>query len=131
MNFDWIIAPITQEVFLGVGLLASLGMWIGARAESRRLSGKLDALRDSCEASLKEVAARIDTLREEQASEPVAAPVDVMAAHGVNLTTRTKVLRMHRRGESAPTISAALGVNQEEIELLLKLDRMLEPALTP
>jgi hypothetical protein len=43
----------------------------------------------------------------------------------MNLTTRTKALRMHQRGETIPGIAAALGVQQEEVDLLLKLDRLL------
>jgi hypothetical protein len=42
------------------------------------------------------------------------------------MTTRAKVLRMHRRGETTSTIAAALGAQQEEVELLLKLDRLLD-----
>ena len=43
----------------------------------------------------------------------------------LDLTKRTQVLRMDRRGESPATIAGALGVPRNEIDLLLKLHRQL------
>lgn len=40
---------------------------------------------------------------------------------GMNLTKRTMVLRMSRRGERPEQIAAALGLPRAEVELLLKL----------
>jgi hypothetical protein len=40
---------------------------------------------------------------------------------GINLTKRAQALRMHRRGESIPTIAAALETPANEIALLLKV----------
>ena len=45
---------------------------------------------------------------------------------GLNLTRRAQALRMHRRGESVETIAAALSAPRNEIDLLLKLQSMLQ-----
>jgi hypothetical protein len=43
----------------------------------------------------------------------------------LNLTKRAQALRMHRRGESVPTIAAALQSPHNEIDLLLKVHSYL------
>ena len=130
MNFDWIIAPATQAVILGAGLLGSLAIWISAKKETRAASRAIELLRISTEATIKDLTAQIQEMRAEPASEPPPAPAPIMTMQGFNLTIRTKVLRMHRRGETASSIAAALGVQHEEVDLLIKLDQMLEaPAL--
>ena len=48
-------------------------------------------------------------------------------AHGqsINLTRRAQVLRMYRRGESVPSIAAALRAPSSEVQLVLKLHHLL------
>lgn len=134
MNFDWIIAPVTQAAILGAGLLGSLAIWISAKREMRVASRDIEQLRLSTEATIKDLTAQIQELKAAPATEPEPAPAPIMTMtmQGFNLTTRTKVLRMHRRGETASSIAAALGVQHEEVDLLVKLDQMLEaPAVIP
>ena len=52
MNFDWIIAPLTQAAILGAGLLGSLAIWISAKRETRAASRNIELLRISTEATL-------------------------------------------------------------------------------
>jgi hypothetical protein len=132
MNVDWMIAPLTQTAVLGAGLLGSLAIWISAKSETRAASKEIELLRISTEATIKDLTAQIQEMRVAPAIETAPAPAPVMSMQGFNLTTRTKVLRMHRRGETASSIAAALGVQHEEVDLLLKLDQMLEaPASLP
>jgi hypothetical protein len=119
MNFDWVLAPVTQAAILGVGLFGSLSIWVSARTETRAVSKAL-------EAKILDLTAQIREMRNQQPSEPAPAPCVFIAGQGLNLTTRTKILRMRRRGETTSSIAAALGVQHEEVDLLLKLDRMLE-----
>jgi hypothetical protein len=126
MNFEWIIAPLTQAALLGAGLLGSLALWISARSAARAALREIEKLRISTEATIRDLTAQMQAMRAEPANETPPVPGPVINMQGFNLTTRTKVLRMHRRGETASSIAAALGVQHEEVELLLKLDRMLE-----
>ena len=124
MNFDWVLAPVTQAVILGAGLLGSLAIWIGAKVETQAARRALEALRVSAEATdgkIKALAAQILEMLVVGAGDRALAPLQ-----GINLTTRTKVLRMHGRGETTSCIAAALGVQYEEVDLLLRLDRMLD-----
>lgn len=51
---------------------------------------------------------------------PPAAP-----ASGMNLSKRTQALRMSRRGERPEQIATALNLPRKEVELLVKVHRML------
>jgi hypothetical protein len=128
MNFDWVIAPVTQAAILGAGLLGSLAIWISAKRETRAAFREIELLRVSTETTIKDLTAHIQEMRAEPAIEtqPAPTPIMNMTMQGFNLTTRTKVLRMHRRGETASSIAAALGVQHEEVDLLVKLDQMFE-----
>jgi len=44
---------------------------------------------------------------------------------GMNLSKRTQALRMSRRGERPERIAAALGLPQKEVELLVKVHRIV------
>ena len=124
MNFDWILSPVTPLAMVVVGLFGSLAMWIAAKAEALATSRALEALRVSTDAAMKDLARQIEKLREELPAAPAQSAY--MAVQGLNLTTRTKALRMSRRGEATSSIAAALGVPQQEVDLVLKLDRILE-----
>jgi hypothetical protein len=126
MNLEWIISPLAQAAVLGAGLLGSLAMWISAKSETRAASRMIEELRISTAATIKELTAQIQEMRVAPVSEPEPVPAPMMTMQGFNLTTRTKVLRMHRRGETASSIAAALGVQHEEVDLLVKLDQMME-----
>jgi hypothetical protein len=54
-------------------------------------------------------------------------PVGAATAHGINLTKRAQVLRMYRRGETVPSIAAALRTPANEVQLVLKIHHMLNP----
>jgi len=125
MNFDWVMAPVTQGAILAAGLLGSLTMWIGVKSEIRVSRKALEALRNSTEATIRDLSAQIQELRTEAARDVPAAPAQFQPVPGLNLTQRTKVLRMSRRGETSSSIAAALGIQHEEVDLLLKVDRML------
>jgi hypothetical protein len=44
---------------------------------------------------------------------------------GLNLSTRSQALRMHRRGNPPERIAAALQVPLQEVDLLLKVQRII------
>jgi hypothetical protein len=128
MNVNWLLNPVTQIAVLsgvlGVGLIGSLTLWISLRMDVRAAKKAQAAYRETTEAAIAELRAAIEKTTE--ADEPRPAVSAAMAVQGLDLTNRTKALRMSRRGESVGSIAASLGVAQEEIELLLKLERLLE-----
>jgi len=118
MSLDWILNPITQYSLLALGFMSCMGLCfatsIGMRAERRRMA----QLQGSVDESVVALCTTVDQFRRD-GPEPEThgpAPLD-----GLNLTKRAQVLRMHRRGESLATISAALQSPRNEIELLVKV----------
>jgi hypothetical protein len=75
------------------------------------------ALRDTVEA----LAAQIHDLQ----NHPPIALTPGMPKPGLNLSKRSHALRMHRRGEDAGQIAAALELPRQEVDLLLKVHRIV------
>jgi len=128
MKTDWLNESVIQisilAALLGIGLIGSITLWVSEKIDARASRKEFQVFRLSTEASIRDLVARIEALRSLLESEPIPSPVTTV--QGINMTARTKVLRMHRRGETIPTIAAALGAQHEEVELLLKLDRLLK-----
>ena len=126
MNSNWVIQvviPICVLALLAIALIGLLTLWILTKRESRAVRKTFQAFRLSTEATIAELSARIEGLQSLPAPERNPAPL--MTLQCMNMTTRAKVLRMHRRGEAIPSIAAALSVQQEEVQLLLKLDGLM------
>ncbi len=127
MNILALHAPTMIAISLSLAaacLMASLALWIAAKVETRSSRKSLQAFRLSMETTIKDLGAKVEELQATPAPTPIPAPV--MPIQSMNLTTRAKALRMHSRGETVSSIAAALGVQREEIDLLVKLDRLLE-----
>lgn len=118
MNLDWILSPITHYSLLALGLLACLGLCISTsirmRAERRGMLKSQETLGHTVTA----LSAAVEDIRREVTEPEMRAPAPL---RGFNLTKRAQALRMHRRGESLPTIAAALESPQNEIEMLVKV----------
>ena len=78
---------------------------------------ELQALRDSVDS----LAAQIHDLQ----NHPPVAPPPGLPKPGLNLSKRSHALRMHRRGEGAEQIAAALELPRQEVDLLLKVHRIV------
>jgi hypothetical protein len=78
---------------------------------------ELQSLRDSVQllaAQVQEIPKSSATLPEPGAARP-----------GMNLTKRSQALRMHRRGENLEQIATALAVPRQEVDLLIKVHRIV------
>ena len=75
-------------------------------------------LRDAVEG----LAAQVHEL---QKAPPAAALDPAVPRPGLNLSKRSQALRMHRRGESADKIAAELQLPRQEVDLLLKVHRIV------
>jgi hypothetical protein len=127
MNIMWLHGPTLVAISLslaGACLIASLALWISAKIEARTSRKSLQAFRLSIETTIKCLEASVEELHSAPAF--VSSAPATPTVQSLNLTTRAKALRMHGRGETTSSIAAALGVQREEIDLLLKLDRLIE-----
>lgn len=132
MNLEWILSPLAIYAAVTLTLVISAGLWLGAKVETTRLKRKVEDTRkalETSEESRKALAVKVEELEgavNRLAEEPVVAPTPGPVRNSINLTKRAQVLRMRRRGESVESITAALCVPRNEIELLLKLNEMAE-----
>jgi hypothetical protein len=128
MSFDWILNPIAQYALVGLGLVGCLYLWISAKMEMNSVRRAVTNSRQTVDAGLQNLFASLEEVKASAATpkaepEPLPTPAGLLS---LNLTKRAQALRMYRRGETPSSIAAALQTPSNEIELLLKLDHLLE-----
>jgi hypothetical protein len=130
MNWESLNQIAVLGSVLGVGMLGSLTLCIRTKMDLRAVKKTLESYRETTDAKVEELRSALEAAAEvmKSAAAPAVAAVvpGPLAVQGLDLTNRTKALRMARRGEAVGSIAGSLGVAQEEIELLLKLERLLE-----
>ena len=119
-------AMICSLALAGVGLsvLALFQAQSAARVLDRRLRARhagLEAALQITQQGMDGLAAEVRDLQQQ----PAAAVIPAPRRAGLNLSTRSQALRMHRRGDAPAQIAAALEVPLQEIELLLKVQRIV------
>jgi hypothetical protein len=90
--------------------------------------GRAQAGVEESEAAIRSLRAALDGLSEdikEIRQQPQLAMTPAIPKPGLNLSKRSQALRMHRRGDSPQVIAASLQVPQQEVDLLLKVHRIL------
>ena len=88
-----------------------------SRDRHSQWDSELQALRDTVDA----LAAQLHDLQ----NHPPVAPPPGLPKPGLNLSKRSHALRMHRRGEGAEQIASALELPRQEVDLLLKVHRIV------
>jgi hypothetical protein len=119
MSLDWILSPLTIYAAVALGLAACTSLFLATKIE-------MSQFRRSSRLSREELARRLEELETTAADAAAEAPAVPPVKASVNLTKRAQALRMKRRGESVESITAALAVPRNEVELLLKLNEFLE-----
>jgi hypothetical protein len=120
MPIDLILNPLVQYGFLAFGLIACLALFLSVKLEVARVRRSVNTSRDSVAVSTATLATELATLREEIGSAEATLPT----GQELNLTRRAQALRMQNSGESPAAIAATLRVPRNEIDLLLKLQRL-------
>lgn len=125
MNFDWILSPFTLYLLCAVCLGGSLLLWVMFKRELHVERCRSRESRERIQATLLELAARIDAIG--QSSQPdQPAPHPPTSEVEINHALRHEALEMSRRNEPLAAIAAALNLPGNEVELLLRIDRLLE-----
>ena len=107
------------------GVALSLFCLAGARSLVRARPATPAGLSDAVVETLQQ---RLETLEQEVREicrQPPAAPGPPPPRAGLNLEKRSHALRMHRRGEGSAGIAAALDLPLQEVELLIKVHRIV------
>jgi hypothetical protein len=120
MNLDWILSPLALYTVVALALAGGVSLFIVTKIE-------LSQLRRAADQSRMDLAKKIEEVESAMADIQAAAPAPMLTVRpSINLTKRAQALRMRRRGESLESITAALSVPRNEIELLLKVHEMAD-----
>lgn len=119
-------------VAVSLSTLSSLAL-LRARALVRRSEQRAQANQERVEALLESLRESQDLLAAEvRDREPLYPSVlPGPPKPGLNLSTRSQALRMHRRGDPPDRIAAALDLPLQEVDLLLKVHRIVLSNLSP
>jgi hypothetical protein len=124
MHIEWILNAGTQYAAIAVGMTACLYLFLTLKRDllgsETRAAKKLAALEADWKARLESLEERCQELsRVSGLLIPPAPP-----RSGLNISKRSQALQMLRRGETPKDISSALSIPRNEIELLVKVQRI-------
>ncbi len=123
-----IILMVAPSALLAVAVLLGLYLFVCLKKEIRRLEQRWDTdnqgLTRQIEAAHFAVGELRVGLKEAEERTGVLVP-PTPPCSGMNLSKRTQALRMSRRGERPEQIAAALGLPKKEVELLVKVHRIV------
>ena len=120
------LAVLCALVLASVGL--SLTVLYYATSFSRAAARQAQALREQVESELHVIHSGLNAVTAEVHDIELPPSVQVLPGiprSGLNMGKRTQALRMHRRGEPSTQIAATLEVPVQEVELLLKVHRIV------
>lgn len=114
---------------MAAGLLSCLMLFLSVKREADSRDALRQRALEEADARWKQ---RIEELESrcrelEKVTEVFVAPPPTPS--GLNLNKRSQVLQMHRRGEPAERIAAALSVPRNEVDLLLKVHAIMISSL--
>ncbi len=131
----WIPDSVWQPLLFGALLVGGYGLclylFVTLKCEIGALRrGRAEQLQrvEAMEAALEPIRAAVETLGAdlrdvERQTGMLVAPAPTRS--GLNLSKRTQVLRMHRSGQDSAGIAAALALPRAEVELLIKVHRIV------
>lgn len=125
---DWITHPLTYYILLSAGLSLSLFLFVSVKKENADLRKQLSEERRQINETMDSFRASMSRLELALEDTPEALPVPVFpppSPVSMNINKRGQALRMHRRGESLEQIASALQMPRSEVELLLKVHRVV------
>jgi hypothetical protein len=110
------------------GFAASLITLLTAHGLTRAVERRADTRRAEWEAALQTLRQETEACAKEirHIRELPPAPAAAFSLRpGFNLSKRSQALRMHRRGDAPEQIASALEVSLQEVNLLLKVHRIV------
>jgi hypothetical protein len=113
---------------VAAGSIACVGVFLTLKQETRRLKLRLDRQQAEIGTAAQDLKVKLEelTLRLRDSEERAGVLVAPEPARsGLNLTKRSQVIRMSRRGERAENIAASLSLPRGEVDLLLKINALV------
>jgi hypothetical protein len=124
----WVV-PLALLCGLAVGgtAFSLFALWRvhGLMQALRGGAGTIQTRPEAGSAKLRETVEALSARLRDLERNPVPAALPGMPRPGMNLTKRTQALRLHRQGEPPERIAAALELPRQEVDLLLKVHRIV------
>ena len=124
MHLDWILQPVISYIFTAAGIGLCLFLFVSLKRDLQAYDARSAKKCAALETEWKERLAVLEALQMElsQTSDVRIAPPPTRS--GLNLNKRSQALQLSRRGESTQEIATALSLPQNEVELLIKIQRI-------
>ena len=101
-------------------------MFVSMGANHRTATGENEASLSALRSTVEELTAQVRDLQHQPGSGSGSSPAPRAS---LNLSKRSQALRMHRQGELPDRIAAALEIPRQEVELLMKVHRIVIAAV--
>jgi hypothetical protein len=128
MPLNWILHPAAPYLLQAAGLGLCIYLFATLKHEIRGLERRsnqryqeLESLTESFRTATREITARLQETEERAGVLVAPAP----PKSGLNLSKRSQVLRMSRHGHAPDKIASVLALPQNEVDLLLKVHRIM------
>lgn len=121
--WPWLMTALATCAALGIGLGWISVLLFRTAREGRQCRTDLAMAQQETAEIIRELRSKMEEVAAR--SMPAAAAESATVPQSLNLTRRARALHMRRRGEQPYTIAAALSASQGEVDLLLKLDRLV------
>ena len=114
-------ALLMNVVPLVIAYILVMALFVKSRRDVKRLRERAEESARSAAVEVMNISQQVQDIRSivRKIEETPGTPAP--ALHGINLNKRAQALRMYRRGETIPSIAAALRTPTHEVQLLLKL----------
>ena len=119
---------VLDYIFISLSVLVSVSLFGTSKLDSGRRTRRFVRLAEDVESRLQALEVRIEQIEKQlldRPEVPAAAAASEMVWSGVNLTKRSKALRLHRRGAEANVICRTLGVVKGELALMVKIQKLI------
>jgi len=124
------LLTLLPYIALALNLILLLGLFFGLNRRVSKLrnrmgkcEGKLDASAFRITEEINDLSRKLTGLEESEPALETNLPLSL--ATGINTTLRSKALKMHRMGRSMEQIADMLRVPRGEVDLLLKVHRIV------
>ena len=129
-----IIISLAPFVLIAAGIIVCVYVFISLKREISALERKVEENEARLGAALQGLQPELSSLRQgiqeaEQRAGVLVPPAPPKS--GLNLNKRSQALKLYRRGELPEKIAAALGLPRREVDLLLKVQKIVIGATKP
>lgn len=117
-----LLSALVTYLLLSLALAGCLAQFVLLKREIWKLQKKAEEERSGLLATVAQLEGRLNQLQD--GVEAQACFAGTAVGEGMNFSKRSRVLRMHRRGDRPDQIAATLALPQNEVDLVLKVQQI-------